>query len=58
MAKSLFGNDIELLHITNPIAHDPGYDDESKLTVAVSARARPGDAESSWCLRGVFDFIT
>lgn len=56
LCLSRCGTPIELLVVSNfEVSHEV---EAAKLVVALSARARPGDAESSWVMRGFIDFIT
>jgi hypothetical protein len=56
LCKSLAGNDVDLLTITNFAT--PEEEIRARRGVVYTARVHPGESNSSWIMRGALEFLT
>ena len=55
LCKSLAGNDVDMLIITN-FSSDP-VDIAMRKSVILTSRVHPGETNASWVMNGVIDFL-
>ncbi|XP_071452958.1 cytosolic carboxypeptidase 2-like [Hetaerina americana] len=55
LCRSLAGNNVYYLTITAPTPHE---ESKKKQAVVVTARVHPGEAPSSWMMKGFLDYLT
>ncbi|KAK9508869.1 hypothetical protein O3M35_006326 [Rhynocoris fuscipes] len=59
LCKTLAGNNVYYLTVTDPTSEEDRSDARPrKRAVVITARVHPGEAPSSWMMKGVIDFIT
>lgn len=55
LCKSLAGNDVDMLIVTNFIS-DP-VDIAVRKSIILTSRVHPGETNASWVMKGVIDFL-
>ncbi|KAJ3223687.1 Cytosolic carboxypeptidase 2 [Chytriomyces hyalinus] len=55
-AKSVAGNNLDLLTVTNPVSTPQAL--ASRRGIVLSARVHPGETNASWMMRGLMRFLT
>ncbi|TPX65802.1 hypothetical protein CcCBS67573_g08015 [Chytriomyces confervae] len=56
LAKSVAGNNLDLLTVTNPVSTPQAL--ASRRGIVLSARVHPGETNASWMMRGLMRFLT
>ncbi|XP_073998408.1 nna1 carboxypeptidase isoform X2 [Rhodnius prolixus] len=61
LCKTLAGNNVYYLTVTDPMPDEEQQQQTSKAkkrSIVVTARVHPGEAPSSWMMKGVIDYLT
>ena len=56
LCKSLAGNSIHILTVSNPSKNSQS-DDRKKKMILITARIHPGESNGSWMMKGFLDFV-
>ena len=57
LCKSLAGNSVHILTISNPSKNNQQSDDRKKKMILITARVHPGETNASWMMKGFLDYV-